>query len=464
MGKKSRIPKGGGGVDALCKGGRALQGLVGSGHDITTSGAASVTITDANRGHLAALLGGTKNVMVAGHDLQGLRAALDDPDIDFSGGGGGGGGGVAGPPSILVPPPPAPSATDTNLPPPSIKTMKETILFAGLSTAGLLERGDIEARYAQAEARLAEARLAEAERLENQLKRRHIAESSDDDDVPISQLQAPVPEPPTPPHPWLAFWDASSERYYFAHPQTGEVQWDMPGSAEHQKNLPLTLSNLASMPAEHQKNLVGERLYPLVRRVQPELAGKITGMLLEMDTAELLHLIETPDALRLKVDEAIEVLKRHRRQVAEEADLQARRISIAAAVAEAAAKDIPPSEHPNDNERFLNAAVALMTNIATNDDDKIDLLVYAKTSVVLSVGPVEYVKKIKRWPRLRKYWPRLRRRFCSHCGKGTLDLSAPRLMVCGGCGQGRGVGRYCSEACQRAAWPEHQKHCPRLDL
>ena len=145
-------------------------------------------------------------------------------------------------------------------------------------------------------------------------------------------------------------------------------------------------------------------------------------------------------------------------------DLQARRISIAAAVAEAAAKDIPPSEHPNDNERFLNAAVALMTNIATNDDDKIDLLVYAKTSVVLSVGPVEYVKKIKRWPRLRKYWPRLRRRFCSHCGKGTLDLAAPRLMVCGGCGQGRGVGRYCSEACQRAAWPEHQKHCPRLDL
>ena len=227
---------------------------------------------------------------------------------------------------------------------------------------------------------------------------------------------------------------------------------------------PLTLSSLASMPAEHQKNLVGERLYPLVRRVQPELAGKITGMLLEMDTAELLHLIETPDALRLKVDEAIEVLKRHRRQVAEETDLQARRISIAAAVAEAAAKDIPPSEHPNDNERFLNAAVALMTNIATNDDDKIDLLVYAKTSVVLSVGPVEYVKKIKRWPRLRKYWPRLRRRFCSHCGKGTLDLAAPRLMVCGGCGQGRGVGRYCSEACQRAAWPEHQKHCPRLDL
>ena len=42
---------------------------------------------------------------------------------------------------------------------------------------------------------------------------------------------APVPEPPTLPHPWQAFWDASSERYYFGHPTTGQVQWDMPVAA-----------------------------------------------------------------------------------------------------------------------------------------------------------------------------------------------------------------------------------------
>ena len=41
----------------------------------------------------------------------------------------------------------------------------------------------------------------------------------------------PVPEPPTLPHPWQAFWDASSERYYFGHPTTGQVQWDMPVAA-----------------------------------------------------------------------------------------------------------------------------------------------------------------------------------------------------------------------------------------
>jgi polyadenylate-binding protein len=41
------------------------------------------------------------------------------------------------------------------------------------------------------------------------------------------------------------------------------------------------------------------------------LAGKITGMLLEMDNSELLLLMETPEALEAKVDEAVEVLKQH---------------------------------------------------------------------------------------------------------------------------------------------------------
>jgi polyadenylate-binding protein len=44
-----------------------------------------------------------------------------------------------------------------------------------------------------------------------------------------------------------------------------------------------------------------------VAKLQPDLAGKITGMLLEMDNAELLMLLEAEDNLVAKVNEAIEV-------------------------------------------------------------------------------------------------------------------------------------------------------------
>ena len=55
--------------------------------------------------------------------------------------------------------------------------------------------------------------------------------------------------------------------------------------------------------------MLGEQLYPLVQRVEPEHANKVTGMLLEMDQTEVLHLIESPDALKEKVAEAMAVLQ-----------------------------------------------------------------------------------------------------------------------------------------------------------
>jgi len=74
---------------------------------------------------------------------------------------------------------------------------------------------------------------------------------------------------------------------------------------------PLTPAALANASPEQQKNMIGERLYPLINREQPELAGKITGMLLEMDNGELLHLLESPEALSSKIQEAILVLEAH---------------------------------------------------------------------------------------------------------------------------------------------------------
>uniref|UniRef100_A0A8B9F7K4 PABC domain-containing protein n=1 Tax=Amazona collaria TaxID=241587 RepID=A0A8B9F7K4_9PSIT len=64
---------------------------------------------------------------------------------------------------------------------------------------------------------------------------------------------------------------------------------------------PLTASMLAAAPPQEQKQMIGERLYPLIHAVHPTLAGKITGMLLEIDNSELLLLLESPDSLHSKV-------------------------------------------------------------------------------------------------------------------------------------------------------------------
>lgn len=55
--------------------------------------------------------------------------------------------------------------------------------------------------------------------------------------------------------------------------------------------------------------MLGESLYPLVEQLEPESSSKVTGMLLEMDQTEVLHLLESPEALRAKVEEAMEVLR-----------------------------------------------------------------------------------------------------------------------------------------------------------
>merc|ERR1740123_2942934 len=72
---------------------------------------------------------------------------------------------------------------------------------------------------------------------------------------------------------------------------------------------PLTAAALAAAPAGVQKQMLGEKLFPAISRIQPELAGKITGMMLEMDNSELLMLLESEEQLKLKVNEALIVLQ-----------------------------------------------------------------------------------------------------------------------------------------------------------
>jgi len=70
-------------------------------------------------------------------------------------------------------------------------------------------------------------------------------------------------------------------------------------------------SRLSKMNPEQQKNYLGEKLYARITELEPDNAAKITGMLLEMDNAEIVNLLDSPPLLSNKVQEALQVLREH---------------------------------------------------------------------------------------------------------------------------------------------------------
>ncbi|XP_038169800.1 polyadenylate-binding protein 4-like isoform X3 [Arvicola amphibius] len=94
------------------------------------------------------------------------------------------------------------------------------------------------------------------------------------------------------------------------HPAIQPLQAPQP-AVHVQGQEPMTASMLAAAPLQEQKQMLGERLFPLIQTMHSNLAGKITGMLLEIDNSELLHMLESPEYLRSKVDEAVAVLQAH---------------------------------------------------------------------------------------------------------------------------------------------------------
>jgi len=69
-----------------------------------------------------------------------------------------------------------------------------------------------------------------------------------------------------------------------------------------QEQEPLTANMLSSVSVQEQKQMLGERLFPLIQAMHRDLAGKITGMLLEIDNSELIHMLESGESLRAKVN------------------------------------------------------------------------------------------------------------------------------------------------------------------
>lgn len=60
-----------------------------------------------------------------------------------------------------------------------------------------------------------------------------------------------------------------------------------------------------------ERDLLGDLVYSRVERLQPVLAGRITGMLLELDSPVLLRILEDEDAFKCRVEDAVQVLKVH---------------------------------------------------------------------------------------------------------------------------------------------------------
>ncbi|KAG4102521.1 polyadenylate binding protein [Neocallimastix lanati (nom. inval.)] len=70
----------------------------------------------------------------------------------------------------------------------------------------------------------------------------------------------------------------------------------------------ITEADLAKLSEEEQRNKLGEALYTAISKINQQYVGKITGMLLEMKTNEIITLLDNPDVLKQKVDEAVKAL------------------------------------------------------------------------------------------------------------------------------------------------------------
>merc|ERR1719220_838944 len=83
-------------------------------------------------------------------------------------------------------------------------------------------------------------------------------------------------------------------------------------AGDNQADNPLNAAQLARIPTNEQKQLIGEKLYPIVKELcSEEDAGKVTGMILELENEELLQLLEDTNLIRAKVNEAKRVLDDH---------------------------------------------------------------------------------------------------------------------------------------------------------
>ena len=105
--------------------------------------------------------------------------------------------------------------------------------------------------------------------------------------------------------------DVSSgvNRAAIAQDQRPQNESPIPPSLMNKEQLMQMIVNKSPPEA---KRILGERLYPLIHMKQPNLAGKITGMLLGgLDNSELVTLINDEAAMQSNIAEALAALQAH---------------------------------------------------------------------------------------------------------------------------------------------------------
>merc|ERR1712008_640733 len=95
-------------------------------------------------------------------------------------------------------------------------------------------------------------------------------------------------------------------------PATTTATPTTPGSCICPRSRAFDRKHVGSSSPSEQKQMLGERLFPLIQGLFPDMAGKITGMLLEIDNSELVHMLEHKESLSSKVEEAVAVLSAHK--------------------------------------------------------------------------------------------------------------------------------------------------------
>ncbi|KAL7665061.1 Polyadenylate-binding protein, cytoplasmic and nuclear [[Candida] zeylanoides] len=96
-------------------------------------------------------------------------------------------------------------------------------------------------------------------------------------------------------------------------------QQSQPGKAGR-RDLGALISNL---PIDQQKRILGEELYPKIvstgKAQEPEAAGKITGMMLDLDNQEILALLEDDELFSNHFEDALTAYEEYKKTSAEEA-------------------------------------------------------------------------------------------------------------------------------------------------